>query len=121
MQVSLCSASSNLGAIFELNRSFMQWPIMSAQEEKQVEWDKMERFLAGEKCRRIFLDAEMDGRGLGLGCDERGQRVRCEEGEERCDVCEQDDVEAEGIYRRRTGKAGARRTRRARETGPVNG
>jgi hypothetical protein len=28
----------------------IQSRIMSAQEEKQVKWDKTERFLAGEKC-----------------------------------------------------------------------
>ena len=75
----------------------IQSRIMSAQEEKQVEWDKMERFLVGEKCRRIFLDAEMDGRGY----DDRSQRVRCEEGEERCDVCETDDATAERIEAQR--------------------
>ena len=75
----------------------IQSRIMSAQEEKQVEWDKIERFLAGEKCRRIFLDAEMDGRGY----DDRSQRVRCEEGEEQCDVCETDDATAERIEAQR--------------------
>jgi RecQ family ATP-dependent DNA helicase len=61
----------------------MQSRVMSVAEAKKVEWDKMERFLSGSKCRRIFLDAEMDG---------REDRVRCEEGEERCDVCEEDDA-----------------------------
>jgi RecQ family ATP-dependent DNA helicase len=57
--------------------------MISAADAKQVEWDKMERFLSGDKCRRIFLDAEMDA---------RTDRLRCEEGEARCDVCEQDDA-----------------------------
>jgi len=61
---------------------------MSASEEKQIEWEKMERFLSGGKCRRIFLDAEMDG---------RDDRLRCEEGEERCDVCSNDDAIMEGL------------------------
>jgi hypothetical protein len=56
---------------------------MSSAEAKEVEWDKMERFLSGSACRRMFLDAEMDG---------REDRVRCEEGEKRCDVCENDDA-----------------------------
>lgn len=61
----------------------IQSRVMSSAEAKKIECDKMERFLSGEKCRRIFLDAEMDG---------REDRVRCEEGEERCDVCENDDA-----------------------------
>jgi superfamily II DNA helicase RecQ len=53
--------------------------VTSEAEERQVEWDKVERFLSGEKCRRIYLDQEMDG---------RVDRERCEEGEEQCDCCE---------------------------------
>jgi RecQ family ATP-dependent DNA helicase len=93
----------------------IQSRIMSAQEEKQVEWDKTERFLAGEKCRRIFLDAEMDGRGLGLGYDERGPRVRCEEGEERCDVCEKDDIDAERSEAQRRAYIDEERERQERD------
>ncbi len=50
---------------------------------KKVEWDKIERFLSGSACWRMFLDAKMDG------CKDR---VKCEEGEERCDVCENDNA-----------------------------
>jgi hypothetical protein len=68
----------------------IQSRVMSAADTKQIEWDKMERFLSGEKCRRIFLDAEMDGRETEV--DKRANRLQCEEGEERCDVCERDDA-----------------------------
>jgi superfamily II DNA/RNA helicase len=66
----------------------IQSRVMRPWETKQVEWEKMERFLSGSKCRRIYLDSEMD---------DRQNRKRCEVGEERCDVCEKDDamVEAE--------------------------
>ena len=45
-------------------------------------------FVNGQVCRRVILDSEMDG---------RGNRDRCEEGEEPCDVCQAADamVEAE--------------------------
>lgn len=76
----------------------IQSRIRSTQEEKQMEWDKMERFLSGEKCRRIYLDIEMDGRGDDQWkCDVRKPRERCDEGEERCDVCEKDHAMMEGL------------------------
>jgi superfamily II DNA helicase RecQ len=40
---------------------------------------RMKEFLEGTKCRRISLDWQMDG---------RVDRAGCEEGEERCDVCQ---------------------------------
>jgi hypothetical protein len=49
-----------------------------------VERGKVEKFISGAKCRRTYLDQEMDG---------RVDRGRCEEGEERCDVCQKDDAE----------------------------
>jgi superfamily II DNA helicase RecQ len=69
-------------------------------DKKEMEREKVDQFISGEYCRRICLDQEMDG---------RIDRVRCEDGEERCDVCEKDDgvieeVEAlreaykEGVY-----------------------
>ncbi|KFZ24201.1 hypothetical protein V502_01319, partial [Pseudogymnoascus sp. VKM F-4520 (FW-2644)] len=66
----------------------IQSRVMRPWETKQVEWEKMERFLSGSKCRRIYLDSEMYY---------RQNRKRCEVGEERCDVCEKDNamVEAE--------------------------
>ncbi|KFY64196.1 hypothetical protein V496_03407 [Pseudogymnoascus sp. VKM F-4515 (FW-2607)] len=66
----------------------IQSRVMRPWEAKHVEWEKMERFLSGSRCRRIYLDSEMDY---------RQNRKRCEVGEERCDVCEKDDamVEAE--------------------------
>ncbi|OBT79273.1 hypothetical protein VF21_01965 [Pseudogymnoascus sp. 05NY08] len=57
--------------------------VMRLWEVKQVEWEKMERFLSGSKCRRIYLDSEMD---------DRQDQERCEVGEEQCDVCEKDDA-----------------------------
>lgn len=60
--------------------------------EKQIEWEKCEQFISGERCRRIYLDQEMDG---------RLDRSRCEEGEIRCDVCQKDDQQAEALERMR--------------------
>ena len=39
--------------------------------------------MSGDKCRRLYLDHEMDG---------RIDRVRCEQGEERCEVCRASDT-----------------------------
>ncbi|OBT81152.1 hypothetical protein VE02_10082 [Pseudogymnoascus sp. 03VT05] len=60
--------------------------VMRPWETKQVEWEKMERFLSGSRCRRIYLDSEMD--------DQQDWK-RCKVGEERCDVCEKDDAMVE--------------------------
>lgn len=62
------------------------------RDERYIEWQKVERFISGERCRRIYLDQEMDG---------RFDRTRCEDEEERCDVCQQDDKEARDIDRLR--------------------
>ncbi|KLP03469.1 Uncharacterized protein Y057_10530 [Fusarium fujikuroi] len=43
-------------------------------------------FINGRVCRRVILDSEMDG---------RDDRDRCEEGEERCDICQAADEVAE--------------------------
>jgi len=51
--------------------------------EEYMEREKMERFMSGVKCRRIYLDQEMDG---------RLDRLRCEKGEQRCDVCREDEA-----------------------------
>ena len=56
---------------------------ITAKEKQRVEQQKVERFVSGAKCRRVYLDQEMDG---------RIDRVRCEEGEERCDVCRASDA-----------------------------
>jgi superfamily II DNA helicase RecQ len=48
----------------------IQSRVMQPWETKQVEWEKMERFLSGSKCRRIYLDSEMD---------DRQDRKRCED------------------------------------------
>ncbi|KAK5279583.1 ATP-dependent DNA helicase sgs1, partial [Exophiala xenobiotica] len=56
---------------------------MSRKEKERVERHKVDHFISGSRCRRIYLDQEMDG---------RVDRVGCEDGEERCDVCEQGDI-----------------------------
>jgi hypothetical protein len=56
---------------------------MTAKEKQRIEQQKVERFLSGAACRRIYLDQEMDG---------RVDRIRCEEEEERCDVCQESDA-----------------------------
>jgi RecQ family ATP-dependent DNA helicase len=55
---------------------------LSEKEKGWAEQRKVDRFISGTKCRRIYLDQEMDG---------RLDRVRCEDGEERCDVCQESD------------------------------
>jgi RecQ family ATP-dependent DNA helicase len=64
---------------------------MTAKEKQRIEQQKVERFASGTACRRVYLDREMDG---------RMDRVRCEDEEERCDVCQasdamMDDLEAQ--------------------------
>ena len=59
--------------------------VISPMDKAQIEREKVNRFISGERCRRIHLDQDMDG---------RTNRIRCEEGEERCDVCWKDDEAA---------------------------
>jgi len=64
---------------------------MTAKEKQRIEQQKVERFMSGAACRRVYLDREMDG---------RMDRVRCEDEEERCDMCQasdaiMDDLEAQ--------------------------
>jgi len=64
---------------------------MTAKEKQRIEQQKVERFVSGAGCRRVYLDREMDG---------RIDRVRCEDEEERCDVCQasgamMDELEAQ--------------------------
>ncbi len=56
---------------------------MTAKEKQRIEQQKVERFVSGAACRRVYLDREMDG---------RMDRVRCEDEEERCDVCQASDA-----------------------------
>jgi len=57
---------------------------MTGKEKERVERQKVEGFISGSRCRRIYLDHEMDG---------RIDRVGCEDGEERCDICcRSDDI-----------------------------
>lgn len=58
------------------------WLTRGGQEKEEQGWrpeEAMKAFLAGESCRRIALDRHMDG---------RSDRVGCERGEERCDICQ---------------------------------
>jgi RecQ family ATP-dependent DNA helicase len=65
-------------------------------EKKMAEAEKVQRFMSGARCRRVYLDQEMDG---------RRDRVGCEDGEEACDVCittleevvQQEDMTDSGI------------------------
>lgn len=56
--------------------------IITEADKKRVEQEKVDRFISGAQCRRIHLDQELDG---------RTNRIRCEAGEERCDVCQKSD------------------------------
>jgi hypothetical protein len=54
--------------------------------EKEIKWaeqQKVDRLISRVRCRRIFLDQEIDG---------RIDRVRYEEGEERCDIYYESDA-----------------------------
>lgn len=60
-------------------------------DKAQIEQEKVDRFINKEQCQRIYLDQEMDG---------RIDRVRCEDREEQCNVCQRDDqaiAEAEAL------------------------
>jgi len=56
---------------------------MMGKEKQRIEQQKVERFVSGAGCRRVYLDREMDG---------RMDRVRCRDKEERCDVCQASDA-----------------------------
>jgi Superfamily II DNA helicase len=62
--------------------------IIIEADKKRVEQDKVDRFISSEQCRRVDLDGEMDG---------RVDRIRCEEGEERCDICQGSDAMMEEV------------------------
>lgn len=69
----------------------MPCPMITEADRERVEREKVEKFISGAWCRYIYLDQEMDG---------QQDQVRYEEGEERCDVCQKDDVyfvEAEAL------------------------
>ncbi|KAG4426959.1 hypothetical protein IFR05_017558, partial [Cadophora sp. M221] len=65
---------------------------ITAKEKERIERQKVERFMSGARCRRIYLDQEMDG---------RIDRVRCEDEEERCDVCCESDATMEELEAKR--------------------
>jgi hypothetical protein len=56
--------------------------VITEADKKRVEREKVDRFISGAQCRRIDLDQEMDS---------RVDRLRCEDGKERCDVCQESD------------------------------
>ena len=60
---------------------------LTKKEKERVEREKVDRFISGARCRRIYLDQEMDG---------RLDRTGCEDDEERCDICK----EGEAMLRR---------------------
>jgi len=59
--------------------------IITEADRAQAKRLKVEQFISGASCRRVHLDHELDG---------RTDRVRCEAGEVRCDVCVEDEQEA---------------------------
>jgi superfamily II DNA helicase RecQ len=67
--------------------------IITDEDRDRVQRFKAERFVSGISCRRVWLDQELDG---------RTDRTGCEQGEEKCDVCAEDDkmvAEAEELRR----------------------
>ncbi|KAH7418918.1 hypothetical protein BKA64DRAFT_763810 [Cadophora sp. MPI-SDFR-AT-0126] len=65
---------------------------MTAKEKEKIERQKVERFISSAKYRRIYLDQEMDG---------RIDRVKCEDEEERCDMCCESDAMMEELEAKR--------------------
>jgi superfamily II DNA helicase RecQ len=64
-------------------REPMRWQaIITKEDQAKVKRLQVDRFISGISCRRIHLDHILDG---------RTDRARCEEGEEKCDVCEEDE------------------------------
>jgi hypothetical protein len=64
-------------------REPMRWPAIITKEDRaRVKRLEVDQFISGISCRRVHLDHVLDG---------RTDRVQCEEGEEKCDVCEEDD------------------------------
>lgn len=61
---------------------------MTAREKQRIKQQKVKRFVSGAACRQIYLDREMDG---------RVNRVRCEDEEERCDMCRESDAMIEEL------------------------
>jgi hypothetical protein len=52
---------------------------MTIKEKQRIEQQKVERFVSRAACRRVYLDREID---------RRMDRVRYEDEEERCNVCQ---------------------------------
>jgi hypothetical protein len=61
---------------------------MTAKEKQRIEQQKVKRFVSRAACRRVYLDREMDG---------RIDRVRYEDEEERCDVCQASDASMDDL------------------------
>ncbi|KAG9241062.1 P-loop containing nucleoside triphosphate hydrolase protein, partial [Calycina marina] len=55
--------------------------VVSETQRRKIEIQKVNRLISGARCRRIYLDEELDG---------RIDRLRCEEGDEVCDICQED-------------------------------
>jgi superfamily II DNA helicase RecQ len=62
--------------------------IITEADRARVKRLKVEQFMSGASCRRVHLDHVLDG---------RTGRLRCEEGEVKCDVCAEEEREAAHI------------------------
>ena len=60
--------------------------IITEQDQARAKRLKVDQFISGMSYQRVHLDHELD---------DRTDRIRCEEGEEVCDVCAEDDRMAE--------------------------
>jgi superfamily II DNA helicase RecQ len=49
----------------------------TAAEKKMAEMEKVQRFMSGARCPRVYLDQEMDGRRDRVGCEMERRRVMC--------------------------------------------
>ena len=82
--------------------------VITEADRKRVDREKVDQFISSAQCRRVDLDREMDG---------RVDRTRCEEGEERCDVCQNSDAimeEAEALQQAYQAEEDEQENRRCR-------
>ena len=60
----------------------MRCRVIPTADRDQFGQEKVDEFISGERCWWIYLDQEMDG---------RFNYVQCEDGEEKCNVCQKDE------------------------------
>lgn len=65
---------------------------MTAKKKERIKRQKVKRFISSTKCRRIYLDQEMN---------ERINRVRCKDEEERCNMCYESNAMIEELEAKR--------------------